>query len=416
MQNLYKFKFGFLYETKYTDLYLEYKMAKLGLNQKEIVKETKIPQATFTRAKKIGYKNKDWVYEILLKYLNIKEASLTVLARLEEIASDLYTYVYYCQQEPQEEIYQELMTLMPEVENTNLEVIAYALLSITINQELFPKSLDKLNENKELIEAYLETVPYDIKFLLNYSLYEYSLHLNDINLTLKYGQELFNISRNLPMELEVFNDFLIMDTCFYTRDTTKGINLANKVLELQNYYFSWQIRTSTIYHLFAFYTINRNYEKLVEIARGEIISLQFDKKHQLYYFSFMTGYATSLIMLGDFNTAKEIIKTIKEYDFNKIPNKQYIPKLKDKVNVLNVVLLFVYYKEKDDYNYEIIKSEIKKEEKLEKIINMIEVLKNGGKVQKKKMRALLLEDEYTKPLIGVTDVFYLIKDEYNKLD
>ena len=66
MQNLYKFKFGFLYETKYTDLYLEYKMAKLGLNQKEIVKETKIPQATFTRAKKIGYKNKDWVYEILL--------------------------------------------------------------------------------------------------------------------------------------------------------------------------------------------------------------------------------------------------------------------------------------------------------------------------------------------------------------
>ena len=158
--------------------------------------------------------------------------------------------------------------------------------------------------------------------------------------------------------------------------------------------------------------MSRNYEKMISIAKGEILQLQFDNRHQLYYFSFMTGYASALVMVKDFKTAKEVIETIKEYDFNKINNKVYIPKLKAKINVLNVLLLFIYYKENNEEEYAKIKEEIIKETYIDDIVNLIDVLKGKSKVEKKKNLAKIEKAEYAKSLIGVTDVFYLIKEEY----
>lgn len=412
MQYLYNFNFNYLMTDEFINCYLEYLINNSGLTQKEIVKETGISQATFTRVRRQGYKSKEWVCQTLFNYFKVKEASQDVLLELNKLASKLYTIVYYFDQSEQEIIYKQLQNLMPDVENTNLEIILYALISITISQELYPKDLKMLEGKVKLIEDFTNYVPADIKFLLTYSLCEYSLHINDVKLTQKYGDVLFSLSRSLCEELEAFNDFLIMNTCFFNKDITRGINMASKVIEMQQSYFSWQIRTSAVYHLFAFYTMSRNYEKMISIAKGEILQLQFDNRHQLYYFSFMTGYASALVMVKDFKTAKEVIETIKEYDFNKINNKVYIPKLKAKINVLNVLLLFIYYKENNEEEYAKIKEEIIKETYIDDIVNLIDVLKGKSKVEKKKNLAKIEKAEYAKSLIGVTDVFYLIKEEY----
>lgn len=154
MQRYYKFNLEEFVSNKICDEYLNYKIKTSSLLQKEIVREVDIPNATFVRAKQVGFSNNPRVYDKLIKYFKIKNKN-KYLEILEEELNTLFTFIYYNDDAKQQESYERLVKIYEETKGSVLEILTVALMSIAMNTMLYAKDLSILSENTSLLEHFM---------------------------------------------------------------------------------------------------------------------------------------------------------------------------------------------------------------------------------------------------------------------
>lgn len=157
------------------------------------------------------------------------------------------------------------------------------------------------------------------------------MHKKDVKLVIHYGNLIETHISKLDGKFAVLMNYAIMNNAFFSRDFLKGIIYANNVLEFQQVCFSPVIRVMAVYALTAFYSMLKDYDKIIESACNEVLYLQFDEEHQMQYFSMLQALDIAYIMKKEYEKAFEIIKIIREYNFSKhkILN-AYIPMLEEK--------------------------------------------------------------------------------------
>lgn len=416
MMYFYHFDLSEFLNDKINGLYINYLLEKSNKTQKEIILETNISHATFTRAKKNGFENNGKVLDVLYNYFGVKKADLRVLRKLEEEWDILYTYIYYLDASEQEKAYYRLLKILDLSRNTPLEALNIALLSLSMNTMLYQNDISLLDSKIDLIEYYIPYLNDTNKTLFWFSLNEYGLHKKDINITLKYGHQIEGLISKIPDQFQPSMDLLVMNNAFLERDYYKGIIYANKVIDYQKKYMSPAIRITAVYALNSFFSMTKDFDKIIESAENEVIYLQFEEKYQLQYFSMVFSLINAYIAKNRYDDAFKMIDVINNYDFESKEklNKAYVPMLKNRQRMTILSKMFIYYKEKDKTRlmsaYDTIMNDEIEEMKI--YCKMILYLFKGNKTSIKKLGEDLLREENNKLLQAYTNIHYLIKKEY----
>lgn len=416
MNYTYNFDLDCFNNDTYINALLEYKIQESGLLQKELVAILDIPSATFTRAKKNGYASNKIIYNKLLNYFQIQIASAQQLNKYEQVINELMTLVYYQNATKQIPIFENIIKDVNTTKESSIRPVFWIILSISANFDLYSKQeiLDILKEDLALINYIKDYLPLEIKYLTLYALYEYALHIMDLNLQKEYVLSIENILKNLSEELQPFAYFLCLSHAGLSGDYLNGIKFANRCLELQQHYFSPQINTAIKYHLFVFYNITSDYEKMINLAKGEILYLQFDEEKQLFYISFLIGMSQAYTNLGKFKEALTILSTLSKYDWKNTKLKpQYIPVFQQKIKLLSLFRLFIYYKTNDKLNFDETLSYCE-ELNQPQYVEIIKLLQKKNINSLKKVNTIL-EELAQEPLQGLNHLYYALKNEYQNL-
>ena len=416
MNYSYEFDFNFIFSDSFINAFLENKIQNANIKQKDLIKKLDIPSSTFTRVKRNGYTSNKNVYQALQAYFSIKPIDMAIYHKLKTLINEIFTLIYYELPNHQEKIYNAILKYADLTKNSPLRLLFWLVLAISCNIEHYssPDILIMLEKDLEFIDAIKPFLPYDALFITDFALFHYSLQKNNLILKEKYANELETLLPKVCEQLHPLGYFAIMNTAATANDYLKGINYAIKCLELQNNYFSPRVRIAIKYHLFYFYSMVNDYPNMIKVGAGEILHLQFNDNEKAFYISFLIGLAQAYINEAKYLEAQKMLNNINTFVFDRKINPSYQKIIKEKIKLLSLNKLFMYYKINDENKFSISLQECQNLN-CPTYLEIIQLFQKKNISSLKRVKRLLdiLEDK--DKCKNLSNLCYALKIEYQRL-